>query len=173
MKGTQRLRSGRIPGLLALAVLGAFLLASASAAMEKKGAEGAMKATAQDKCPVCGMFVTKYPDWTAVVLFKDGSHAFFDGPKDMFKYILDLKRYNPSKTADDVNDAWVLDYYTVLPVHAKKAWYVTGSHVFGPMGNELIPFSKESDAKEFMKDHMGKKLLRFSDVTVDIVKALD
>ncbi len=173
MKEKQRLKSGRIPGLLALTVLGAFLLASASAAVEKKGAEGVVKATAKDKCPVCGMFVTKYPDWTALVLFKDGSHAFFDGPKDMFKYILDLKRYNPSKTAEDVNDAWVMDYYTVLPIHAKKAWYVTGSHVFGPMGNELIPFGKESDAKEFMKDHMGKKLLRFSDVTVDIAKALD
>jgi nitrous oxide reductase accessory protein NosL len=48
-----------------------------------------------------------------------------------------------------------------------------GSDVFGPMGNELVPFNKESDAREFMKDHTGKKILRFSDITLDMVKALD
>ena len=31
------------------------------------------------KCPVCGMFVAKYPDWTATSSFKDGSVSYYDG----------------------------------------------------------------------------------------------
>ena len=42
------------------------------------------------------MFVKKYPDWTSQILFKDGSYAVFDGAKDMFKYYLGLKKFNPS-----------------------------------------------------------------------------
>ncbi len=42
----------------------------------------------RDRCPVCGMFVSKYPNWIAQIEFKDGSREFFDGPKDMFRYYL-------------------------------------------------------------------------------------
>ena len=38
----------------------------------------------KDKCPVCGMFVHKYPKWVAEIIFKDGTHAVFDGPKDTY-----------------------------------------------------------------------------------------
>ena len=41
------------------------------------------------------------------------------------------------------------------------------------MGRELIPFEKEADAKEFMKDHKGKSLMKFKDVTFPLVKSLD
>jgi nitrous oxide reductase accessory protein NosL len=41
------------------------------------------------------------------------------------------------------------------------------------MGKELIPFSKESDAGGFMKDHKGKSLLRFKDVSVELIRGLD
>ena len=36
-------------------------------------------------CPVCGMFVAKYPEWIAAVVFKDGHAHYFDGAKDMFQ----------------------------------------------------------------------------------------
>lgn len=131
------------------------------------------KPTAKDKCPVCGMFVTKYPDWTSLVLFKGGSHAFFDGAKDMFKYLLDLKRYNPAKKAEEIDLISVMDYYSISWINARNAWYVLGSDAFGPMGRELIPLGKESDAVEFMKDHKGKKIIRFRDVTPEVIKTLD
>jgi nitrous oxide reductase accessory protein NosL len=41
------------------------------------------------------------------------------------------------------------------------------------MGRELIPFRKESDAHGFMKDHKGKILLKFKEVSPEIVKGLD
>lgn len=155
--------------VLILGLLVFFWLASLVEAAEKE----MPKPTAKDKCPVCGMFISKYPDWTSVILFKDGSRAFFDGPKDMFKYFFDLKRYNPSKKIEDIDTLWVQDYYALSPINAREARYVLGSDVYGPMGRELIPLEKESGAREFLKDHKGKRILKFSEVTTEVIKTLD
>jgi nitrous oxide reductase accessory protein NosL len=132
-----------------------------------------VKASKTDKCPVCGMFVAKYPDFLAQVIYKDGTYALFDGAKDMFKYYFNIKKYNPTKELTDIAFIYVTDYYGMDPTDGRNAWYVIGSDVFGPMGRELIPFAKEADAKEFMKDHAGKSLIRFDDVTPDVIKGLD
>lgn len=147
------------------------MLLAGPAAMADKGAP--LTAAPTDKCPVCGMFVAKYPDFLTQVIFRDGSHAFFDGAKDMFKYYFNLKKYQASKNPSDIAFIHVTDYYGVTPIDGRKAWYVAGSDVFGPMGRELIPFAKKSDATEFMKDHAGKKLLRFDEVTPGVIKGLD
>jgi nitrous oxide reductase accessory protein NosL len=41
----------------------------------------------RDLCPVCGMLVAKYPNWIAIVVYRDGHAHFFDGAKDLFKYL--------------------------------------------------------------------------------------
>ena len=148
----------------ALMVLLALLLAVSPVGAANKTPQ---KPGPQDKCPVCGMLVAAFPNWVSSVTFKDGSYVFFDGPKDMFKYLLDLKRYNPSKQPGDVEAVRVTDYYKVVPIDGRKAWYVVGSDVNGPMGEDLIPFEKESDAKAFSKDHKGKKVLPFDAVKLE------
>jgi nitrous oxide reductase accessory protein NosL len=130
-------------------------------------------ATQADKCPVCGMFVAKYPDFLAQIIFADGSHGLFDGAKDMFKYLFDLKKYNAAKQRSDIASIFVMDYYSMKPVDGRTAWYVIGSDVFGPMGRELIPFQQETEAKEFTKDHSGKQILRFDEVTPELIKGLE
>jgi nitrous oxide reductase accessory protein NosL len=137
------------------------------------GQRHAIRPTMKDKCPVCGMFVAKYPDFVAEILFKDGSYAVFDGAKDMFKYYFNMKKYNHARNQQDVEAVYVTDYYSLNLIDGLGAYYVLGSNVYGPMGKELIPFAKESDAKEFMKDHQGKSMVRFQDVKYDTVKALD
>jgi copper chaperone NosL len=132
-----------------------------------------VKPTSKDKCPVCGMFVYKYPDWVVQIVFRDGSVAFFDGAKDMFKYYLNMNKYNPRQKETDIESVYVTDYYSLTLVDGLKAYYVQGSDVFGPMGRELIPFEKEREAREFMKDHKGKVLLKFQEITGLIIKGLD
>ncbi len=127
----------------------------------------------EDKCPVCGMFVAKYPDFLCQVVFKDGSKAFFDGAKDMFKYTLNLSRYNPGKSRGDIQAVFVTDYYELVPVDGLKAYYVIGGTVYGPMGKELIPFVDEEAANEFLVDHSGLSILRYEEVTVETLKSLD
>jgi len=126
-----------------------------------------------DKCPVCGMFVAKYPDFVAALTFKDGTHAFFDGVKDLMRYYLNLQKYNPSKKREDIARIRVTDYYSLGFADGFKAFYVSGSDIYGPMGKELIPFEKEAAAREFLKDHKGKAVLRFQDISADVVKRLD
>ena len=145
------------------------LTASASRADEIKPGQPA----AGDKCPVCGMFVAKYPDFVDQIVFKDGTHAFFDGVKDMMKYYFDLPKYNPGKNQADIAAILVTDYYTLKLGDGLKAWYVAGSDVYGPMGKELMPFKDEAAAKEFKADHKGTAILSFQDITPALIKTLD
>ena len=163
---------GRRHVLLSLPLLPPVLLALLTGAGE--GAEmGPITPRPTDKCPVCGMFVTKYPDWVAQAIHRDGAYAVFDGAKDMFKYLLDLRSYAPGRTVADIARLYVMDYYALTPIDGKQAWYVFGSDVLGPMGRELIPLAKEGEAREFLKDHKGKRLLRFVEVTAEVVKGLE
>ncbi len=67
----------------------------------------------------------------------------------------------------------VKDYYTQISIDALKAFYVIWSDVYGPMGHEPIPFEKEVDAKRFLEDHKGRKILRFKDITQKVILSLD
>jgi copper chaperone NosL len=150
-----------------------FLLTAGIAAF---GTTAAVKAwirpVSTDRCPVCGMFVSKYPDWTAEIVFHDGAYVVFDGAKDLFLYYFDVRKYSPSRKQEDIASIYVTDYYTVTPVDARSAYYVSGSDVHGPMGSELVPFAKESDARGFKADHRGRALLTFGAISPGILKDL-
>lgn len=126
-----------------------------------------------DRCPVCGMFVYKYPKWVARIVFQDGTAYFYDGAKDMFKHLFDTGKYTPGRSADKVRSIEVTDYYDVELTDAKSAFYVIGSDVLGPMGHELLPFKDRESAQEFLEDHEGKSILRFQEVTPAIIESLD
>ena len=130
-------------------------------------------ASESDKCPVCGMFVAKYPDWLAQIVFDDQSTVFFDGVKDLFKYYFNLPAYNPAQKPGDISSIRVSDYYSMEAIDGRAAWYVIGSDVYGPMGRELIPFVSREDAEVFIQDHRGKEILRFEDVTPELIETLD
>jgi copper chaperone NosL len=127
----------------------------------------------KDKCPVCGMFVAMFADWNARVEFSDSTQAIFDGSKDMFKYYLNMKQYNPSKSKSDVTAISVKDYGSKTSIDARKAFFVIWSDIYGPMGHEPIPFEEEGDAKKFLKDHKGRKILKFKDITPKVILSLD
>jgi nitrous oxide reductase accessory protein NosL len=50
---------------------------------------------------------------------------------------------------------------------------VIGSDVVGPMGHELIPLRTREEAEEFQRDHQGKRLLCFDEVTGPLLLRLD
>jgi copper chaperone NosL len=125
------------------------------------------------KCPVCGMFVAKYPYWTASLTFKDSTTFYFDGPKDLFKYYLNPGRYGSSRKQADVAAIHVKDYYSLAVIDGRQAFYVIGGDVSGPMGRELVPFARKEDAEGFLKDHGGKKIVRFTEITAALLKTLE
>ncbi|MEN8147989.1 MAG: nitrous oxide reductase accessory protein NosL [Campylobacterota bacterium] len=124
------------------------------------------------KCPVCGMFVAKYPKWAAEVQI-DGYTHYYDGVKDMMKFYFKPADYHKKATQSMITKVLVTDYYTLKAVDAKSAWYVIGSNIHGPMGHELVPFGNKTDAEAFKKDHYGKKVVSFEQITPEMVRALD
>lgn len=126
----------------------------------------------QEKCPVCSMFAAYYPDFQAQVVFKDGTQAFFCCVKCMMQYYFDLPKYNPAKKTADVASVVVTDYSNTKPIDGYQAYYVVGSVVFGPMGQEFMPFAKESAAREFRRENQGKEIIRFNQINPEKLKEL-
>jgi copper chaperone NosL len=127
----------------------------------------------RDLCPVCGMLVAKYPAWIAIARHRDGHAKFFDGPKDLFKYLFNVSRYAPGHRREDVADIWVTEYYGLTRVDARLALYVIGSDVLGPMGHEFVPLADEKEADEFLRDHKGRRIHRFTEITGQRAERLD
>ena len=127
----------------------------------------------KDTCPVCGMLVSKYPNWVATVVYKDGHAHHFDGAKDMFKYWFDPGKYAKNHKRDDIAAVWVTDYYDLKPIDARQAWFVIGSDTPGPMGHEFVPLASQADAEEFRREHKGTRILRFADVRPEMPLHLD
>jgi copper chaperone NosL len=131
------------------------------------------KPGAMDLCPVCGMLVSKYPNWTATVVWKDGHTHYFDGAKDMFKFLQAVPKYAPGHKRQDIKFVVVTEFYDLEKIEAAKALYVIGSDVMGPMGHELVPLATKADAEDFLKDHKGRRILRYDEVTPDLVAKVD
>lgn len=144
-------------------------IALSSTALAGEGAPAAPRV----KCPVCGMYVAMFADWNAKVKFEDGGAATFDGAKCLFKYYLDIKKYDSSKSRDQIAAVQVKDYASRTDTDAYSAHYVIWSDVYGPMGHEPIPFTRKTDAQKFLKEHKGKKIVRFQDVSLIMIDSLD
>jgi len=124
------------------------------------------------KCSVCGMFVHSYSNWVSTISFKNHTH-YFDGVKDMMKFYFKPIYYTHNHTKNEFISIMVSDYYTLNAIDAKSAFYVYGSNVYGPMGNELIAFYSYQSANRFKSEHFAKKILRFNEITEVMVKQLD
>jgi nitrous oxide reductase accessory protein NosL len=131
------------------------------------------KPGAKDLCPVCGMIVSKYPNWIAVVVWKDGHAHFFDGAKDMFKFLFDLPKYAPRHRKDEITGIYVTDFYNLERINARTASYVIGSDVLGPMGHEFVPLATRADADDFIREHKGRRILSFDQIGSKLPYDLD
>lgn len=127
-------------------------------------AKYSIEVTKDEKCPVCGMFVYKYPKWATQIFYAD-KHYSFDGVKDMMKYYF--------KNKENISKILVRDYYSQKTIDARSAFYVIGSDIYGPMGKELIPFFDKDDAATFMMDHQGDEVLKFDEISRKKVDKLD
>lgn len=138
----------------------------------KSHGEPVMKVPSEARCPVCGMFVAKYPGW--IVQVRHGSPPaarLFDGVKDMMTFYFSPERFGSSPSAE-IGEIWVKDYYTLEWLDGRQAFYAVGSDVYGPMGHELIPFNSRVAAESFMKDHRAREILTFDQITRELVDSM-
>ena len=132
------------------------------------------------KCPVCGMFVAKYPRWVAQIIYTHNDHEhkfYFDGVKDMMKFYFDPKNWISANAHmvnnENIKQILVTDYYSQEAIDGSKAFYVIGSDVYGPMGHELIPFENLDDAETFKSDHSGTTIIQFDKLKEKDIYKLD
>ncbi len=140
--------------------------------------EGSIHVEDTEKCPVCGMFTYKYPRWAAQIYYivEDKEHHFsFDGVKDLMKFYFNPNAWGNYKNSkkENISKILVTDYYSQKAIDGKKAFYVINSDIYGPMGHEFIPFENMHEAKIFMKDHKGDRIISFEEINLEMIKKLD
>ncbi|MFW2365538.1 MAG: nitrous oxide reductase accessory protein NosL [Desulforhopalus sp.] len=123
------------------------------------------------RCPVCGMFVARYQQWLTQMVMADGKTEAFDGVKDMMAYYFSPDQFG-GPTDVTASRIFVKDYYSQTWIDGRKAFYVIGSDVYGPMGHELIPFNTRDAAENFLKDHHGRQIFPFFEISAELIKAL-
>lgn len=131
------------------------------------GGDCHLKPGEKDRCAVCGMFVKPYPNWVAAIKWSDDTVNYFDGPKDLFKYLFHMDKYNKKKTRDDVAAVYVTEFYSTKLMAAEALFFIVGSDVMGPMGKELIPVEGDENARTFLKDHHGDRILKYNEISAE------
>ncbi len=112
---------------------------------------------ADARCPVCGMFPARSPQWAAQVVFEDGATQFFDSPVSMFTYLGAVERYAAGRSVGQIVAQYVKDSSTDRWWPAQQAFYVNGSNALGPMRAGNLPaFAREDDAQHFAQQRGGQ-----------------
>ena len=126
-------------------------------------------------CLVRHFKVYKDPKWVAKIELKNGKKVFFSSPKSMFEfYFQPGKWYDIGvKSEDDFKDILVTDFETLKPVKAKGAFFVYGTNVTGPAGDDLVAFDSYAAAEEFSKKHNGKRIMGFRDVSDALIRLIN
>jgi nitrous oxide reductase accessory protein NosL len=121
------------------------------------------------------MKLYKYPKWAAKIELKSGEEIYFISPKSMFEFY-----FRPGKwpefnihSESDFKNIYVTDYATTKTVKAKGAFYVYGSSVTSPAGDDLVPFDSYKAAEEFSKQHNGKRVFGFREISRGLINWLN
>ena len=119
--------------------------------------------------------VYKNPKWASKIEVSNGKKVFFVSPKSMFEFY-----FRPGKWFDvgvksesDMKDILITDYGTMEIVEARGAFYVYGSNVTSPAGDDLVAFDSYKMAKEFSAKHNGKRVLSFKEVSDALIRLLN
>ncbi|WP_349744225.1 nitrous oxide reductase accessory protein NosL [Roseateles cavernae] len=128
---------------------------------------------AEARCPVCGMFPARAPDWAAQVVFDNGDTQFFDSPLSLLIYLQDVGRYTRGRRAGEIAGSYVRSSQGGGWLLARDAIYVQGSAALGPMRAGNLPaFVDRASAQRFAAEQ-GGALLTMAQITPQLLARLD
>lgn len=126
-------------------------------------------------CTVRHLKIYKDPAWASKIELKNGKKVYFSSPKSMFEFY-----FRPGiwfdigvKSENDFKDILVTDFKTLKPVNAKGAFFVYGSSITSPGGDDLVPFDSYTAAEEFAKKNNGKKIMSFKEISDALIRLLN
>ena len=125
--------------------------------------------------PVYLINVDKYPKFSAKMVLKDGRVIEFASVKSMMNFYFHPEKYPDYRVKDrtQVDKMFVKDYITGKEINAKDAWYVFGSRLIGPHGDDLIPLSSQTSVRLFKQKYGGTRVMRIDKFTFGLIKYLD
>ncbi|AWI78309.1 MAG: hypothetical protein CVU19_02340 [Betaproteobacteria bacterium HGW-Betaproteobacteria-13] len=136
------------------------------------GKYDARPAPADARCPVCGMYPARFPNWVAQVIFEDGSAHFFDSPVDLLIFLQEPGRFDPEHSAPDIAKRYVVDHRSGRWLDAAQASFVLGSSARGPMrGPDLPAFDSTAEAADFVAAR-GGRIVKLGDIDADALARL-
>lgn len=119
--------------------------------------------------------VYKDPAWVCKIVSKEGKEFFFISPKSLMEFY-----YNPEKrpetninSKEDIKDIIMTDYKTLKAIDARYAFYVYGSHKISLAGDDLPAFKNINDAKEYMENNNGRRILSFNELKSGLIQLLN
>ncbi len=126
-------------------------------------------------CVVRNIKVYKAPQWVAKIELVNKKELFFSSPKSMIEFYLVPGRWFDIgvKSEDDFKEIIVTDYSTLKPIDARGAFFVYGSNIISPAGDDLVPFATYEEAKKFASKHNGKRVLSFSQISKGLIELLN
>ncbi len=134
-----------------------------------------MNYTKDTTCLVRHLKVYENPKWVAKVELLNGKEVFFSSPKSMFEFY-----HRPGKwyemgvqSEDDFKHIIVTDLTTLKAIDARGAFFVYGSSVTSPAGDDLPAFSSYESAKKFSKTYHGARILNFQQVSEGLIKLIN
>jgi len=121
------------------------------------------------------MKVYKDPKWVAKIELANGEEIYFVSPKSMFEFYFQPGKWPEFniKSESDFKNIYVTDFATAQPVKAKGAFYVYGSSVTSPAGDDLVPFDSYKAAEEFAAKNNGKRIFGFREVSRGLINWLN
>ena len=162
---TRRLCAALVPAMLAALVIGQPVAASAADLSPQYVQRSA-------RCPVCGMYPYRTPQWTAQIVFNDQTASSFDSPLDLFRFLNNIALFDKQHKAADIGAIYVADYATKAWTDAKKAFFVLGSQARGPMNEPNLPAFATRETADAHAKAQGGKVLAFGEVTREVIKSL-
>ena len=122
------------------------------------------RAVPPTRCPVCGMFPARAPQWAAQIIFSNGDAHFFDSPLSLFMY---LRRWRATAPAAAAGHRCPLRADASAPPDASAAWidarafYVHGSSPKGPMRAGNLPAFATRRGQDAFAERRGGVVLAF------------
>ena len=129
--------------------------------------------------PVYMLDISKYPKFSAKMVLKNGKVIPFVSVKSMMNFYYQPYKYpgyGVSASGREIDKMYVKDYLDGKEVPIKSAWFVFGSRLVGPHGDDLIPLSSQTRAKLFVQRFGGTKIMSYDQMKkkgFGLIKYLD
>ncbi len=129
--------------------------------------------------PVYLLEIDKHPKFAAQMELKDGKKIRFASVKSMMNFFYHPEKYpgyGVGPEGKEISKLYVQDYLDGEMIPAEKAWYVFGSRLVGPHGDDLIPLASKTRADLFVQRYGGTKVMDYKELRskgFGLIKYLD